>query len=119
MRLRLWDYIEAKVVGKARPPATSRLAITRAEPFPEEQVPHKVIVDYRFQAGARCQVDDTPEAIRWGKDRVVQMLARELHGDLHSELLDLREHALEAGWGQEADARIERLVRLVSGEKVT
>lgn len=121
MKLKVFNWLEQSVherlVGRRR-----RMNCAPYPTSPEEasrlRMQHKVAVDYRISIGARVVVPDDGVSIRLGRDRVIQLLAREMFADLTDELQDLREWAFQEGIGDDLDEKLARLISLTRGDEV-
>lgn len=128
MRLAVFKHLEAEILHHRRRADNTKLSRVQVMPGPApmQHLPvtttmnTQQLVDYRIWIGAQKWVNegDGPKAFDEAKDRVCQMLAREIYGDLTDELLALFHWADEEGYDKAMLNRIGRLIDLTTGKDV-
>lgn len=121
-RLAVFKWLEAEIRGRMPDRRQMRMSVSvgprTEEDVAFERVNVKRIVDYRLRIGARVVADDHGPGIQHARERVCELLAREMFDDITQELIDLQEFAFEQGLGQDVEARIGRLIALTRGQEV-
>lgn len=119
-RLKLFDALEARIVGVVSP--RTRMGRMRVAPRKETAAELRELdfrgmerIAFHLTWYAEMTVGKELEAKTVARERVAEMLGREVFGELRTELYDLLEWVVSEGIGRDVEERVSRLVMLAGG----